>query len=80
MGNFEPDFAAGAGVALVLVVVYLLILVAGFVVSAWVMSLFVRLVIRFMRKTLDREYRYMRGNYAALMSSEAQRQPARTNF
>jgi hypothetical protein len=31
--------------------------------SAFIMSLFVRLVIRFMRKSLERECRYMRGDH-----------------
>jgi hypothetical protein len=30
------------------------------------MSLYLRLVIRFSRKTLDREYRYMRGDYRSV--------------
>ena len=79
MGNFEPDFAAGAGIAFVLVVVYLLVLAVGFVVSAWVTSLFIRLVIRFLRKPLDREYRYMRGDYSASAGPSAQRQAFRPN-
>lgn len=35
----------------------------GFIASAFIMSLYVRLVIRFMRRSLDREYRYLRGDY-----------------
>lgn len=79
MGNFEPDFAAGAGIAIVLVVVYLLVLAVGFVASAWVTSLFIRLVIRFMRKPLDREYRYMRGDYSSTTRPGAQRRAFRAN-
>jgi hypothetical protein len=79
VSDFEPDFAAGAGVAVVLVVVYLLMLAVGFVVSAWVTSLFIRLVIRFMRKPLDREYRYMRGDYSSTTRPGAQRQAFRAN-
>lgn len=35
--------------------------VVGFVLSAWITSLWVRLIITFLRKTLDREYGRMRG-------------------
>ncbi len=46
-------------------VLWIVLAIIGFVASAFVSSLFVRLVIRFMRKSLDREYRYLRGDYTA---------------
>ena len=38
---------------------FLLFVVVGFVVSAFIMSLWVRLILVFMRKALDREYERM---------------------
>jgi hypothetical protein len=52
------------GFGLAALAIWIVVGVGGFVLSAWLVSLYVRLVIRFMRKSLDREYRYMRGNYA----------------
>ncbi len=60
--NYIPALAGFGVLALVLWVVLAII---GFVVSAFLTNLFIRLVIRFMRKSLDREYRYLRGDYTA---------------
>ena len=66
--NYIPALAGFGVLALVLWVV---LTIVGFVVSAFLASLFVRLVIRFMRKSLDREYRYLRGDYTAYGSKRA---------
>ena len=66
--NYIPALAGFGVLALVLWVV---LAIVGFVVSAFLTSLFVRLVIRFMRKSLDREYRYLRGDYTAYGSKRA---------
>jgi hypothetical protein len=64
--NKTPDFLAPfVGAGIVALIFSLVILVLGFIVSAFVMSLYIRMVIRFMRRSLDREYRYMRGQYPA---------------
>ena len=63
--NITPDFLAPiAGAGIVAFIFFLAFLVVGFVISAWIMNLYTRLVLRFMRKSLDREYRYMRGDYS----------------
>ncbi len=54
-------------------VLWVALLVGGFFLSAWVFSLYIRLVIRFLRKTLDREYRYMRGDYSDKYVAQAGR-------
>lgn len=60
----DPNaLSALAGFGAVAFVIWIVLAVLGFVVSAFLMSLYVRLVIRFSRKALDREYRYMRGDY-----------------
>ena len=64
MGNLGTDLAAGSILAVLLIVLYIAAAVVGFVVSAWIMSLYIRLVLRFLRRTLDREYRYARGDYS----------------
>ncbi len=64
--NYFPVIAGAGILALVL---WLVLVIVGFVVSAFLTSLFVRLVIRFMRKSLDREYRYLRGDYTAYGST-----------
>ena len=66
--NYLPAIAGFGVLALVL---WLVLAIVGFVVSAFLTSLFVRLVIRFMRKSLDREYRYLRGDYTAYGSKNA---------
>jgi len=66
--NYIPSLAGIGALALVLWVV---LVIVGFIMSAFVTSLFVRLVIRFMRKSLDREYRYLRGDYTAYGSKRA---------
>jgi len=66
--NYIPALAGFGVLALVLWVV---LAIVGFVISAFLTSLFVRLVIRFMRKSLDREYRYLRGDYTAYGSKRA---------
>ena len=66
--NYIPALAGFGVLALVLWVV---LVIVGFIMSAFVTSLFVRLVIRFMRKSLDREYRYLRGDYTAYGSRRA---------
>ena len=66
--NYIPALAGFGVLALVLWVV---LAIVGFVVSAFLTSLFVRLVIRFMRKSLDREYRYLRGDYTTYGSKRA---------
>jgi hypothetical protein len=58
--NYLPALAGAGMLALIL---WIVLAFVGFVISAFIMNLFVRLVIRFMRKSLDREYRYMRGDY-----------------
>lgn len=59
--NYLP---ALAGVGILALILWIVLAIIGFVASAFVMRLFVRLVIRFMRKSLDREYRHLRGDYA----------------
>jgi hypothetical protein len=60
--NALPAIASFGAVAFV---IWIVLAVLGFVVSAFITSLYLRLVIRFSRKALDREYRYMRGDYYA---------------
>lgn len=61
-----PDDIIGiAGFGGFAILIWVALLVGGFILSAWIMSLYVRLVISFSRKALDREYRYMRGDYYA---------------
>lgn len=60
--NYIPALAGFGVLALVL---WVILAIVGFIMSAFLTSLFVRLVIRFMRKSLDREYRYLRGDYTA---------------
>jgi len=68
----DPNyFSAIAGVGVLVLILWIVLVVVGFIVSAFVMSLFVRLVIRFMRKSLDREYRYLRGDYTHYGSKRA---------
>lgn len=63
MGNIGTALGLGAGAFVLWLVVVVVLSVLGFVVGAWVVSLYIRLIIHFLRKTLDREYRYMRGDY-----------------
>ena len=68
----DPSYIpALAGVGLLALVFWVVLAIIGCVVSAFLVSLFVRLVIRFMRKSLDREYRYLRGDYTAYGSKPA---------
>lgn len=68
----DPSYiSALAGVGLLAFVFWVVLAIISFVVSAFLASLFVRLVIRFMRKSLDREYRYLRGDYTAYGSKRA---------
>ena len=60
-----------AGIGALALVLWAVLVIVGFIMSAFVTSLFVRLVIRFMRKSLDREYRYLRGDYTAYGSKRA---------
>jgi hypothetical protein len=62
-------FPAIAGAGVVIFFVWAVVAVGGFILSAWLMSLYLRLVIRFSRKTLDREYRHMRGDYFTTSTS-----------
>lgn len=62
-------FAAGSG--LVGLALFVGLIIGGFVLSAWIMSLYLRLVIRFSRRTFDREYRYMRGDYGTRPESRS---------
>ena len=63
--------SAIAGFGVLAIVLWVILAIVGFIVSAFLTSLFVRLVIRFMRKSLDREYRYLRGDYTAYGSKRA---------
>ena len=63
--------SALAGFGVLALVLWVILAIVGFIVSAFLTSLFVRLVIRFMRKSLDREYRYLRGDYTAYGSKRA---------
>ncbi len=68
----DPSYiSALTGVGLLALVLWVVLAIIGFVVSAFLASLFARLVIRFMRKSLDREYRYLRGDYTAHGSKRA---------
>ena len=68
----DPNYIpALAGFGMLALVLWVVLAIVGFVVSAFLTSLFVRLVIRFMRKSLDREYRYLRGDYTAYGSKRA---------
>ena len=68
----DPNYiSALAGFGVPVLVLWLVLVIVGFIMSAFVTSLFVRLVIRFMRKSLDREYRYLRGDYTAYGSKRA---------
>jgi hypothetical protein len=49
------------GSGLIGLVVVVLLWVIGFVVSAFIMSLWIRLILVFMRRRLDSEYALMRG-------------------
>lgn len=75
MGNLGTVLGAGAGAFVFIIVVYIALIAIGLVVGAWLMSLYIRLIIRFMRKTLDREYRYMRGDYFTDQRPRADRPP-----
>ena len=66
--NYIPALAGFGVLALVL---WVILAIVGFIMSAFLTSLFVRLVIRFMRKSLDREYCYLRGDYTAYGSKRA---------
>ena len=66
--NYIPALAGFGVLALVL---WVALAIISFVVSAFLTSLFIRLVIRFMRKSLDREYRYLRDDYTAHGSKRA---------
>lgn len=60
----NPDDIIGiAGYGGLAILFWIVLLVGGFILSAWIMSLYVRLILKFSRKALDREYRYMRGDY-----------------
>jgi hypothetical protein len=76
MGNLGTDLGVGAGAFVFFIVVYLAIAAIGLVVGAWLVSLYIRLIIRFLRKTLDREYRYMRGDYFTDQRPSADRPPS----
>ena len=68
----DPNYiSALAGFGVLALVLWVSLAIVGFIVSAFLTSLFVRLVIRFMRKSLDREYRYLRGDYTAYGSKRA---------
>ena len=68
----DPNYIpALAGFGVLTLVLWVVLVIVGFIMSAFVTSLFVRLVIRFMRKSLDREYRYLRGDYTAYGSRRA---------
>ena len=65
----DPNYiSALAGFGVPVLVLWLVLVIVGFIMSAFVTSLFVRLV---MRKSLDREYRYLRGDYTAYGSKRA---------
>jgi len=49
------------GAGLLALLVWIGVVIVGFIVSAFLASLWIRLVITFMRKTLDREYGLARG-------------------
>ena len=66
--NFFANMAALGAMALVF---WIGLAIIAFILSAFVTSLYVRLVIRFMRKSLDREYRYLRGDYQEYGSKRA---------
>jgi phosphate/sulfate permease len=61
--NTSSLIGAGLGFGILALVIYIAIIIVGFIISAFIAALWIRLIIRFMRKTLDREYRYMRGDY-----------------
>ena len=68
----DPNYiSALAGFGVLALVLWVILAIVGFIMSAFLTSLFVRLVIRFMRKSLDREYRYLRGDYTAYGSKRA---------
>ena len=68
----DPNYiSALAGFGVLALVLWVILAIVGFVITAFLTSLFVRLVIRFMRKSLDREYRYLRGDYTAYGSKRA---------
>jgi hypothetical protein len=77
MGNLGMALGAGAGAIVFIIVIYVVMVAIGLVVGAWLMSLYIRLIIRFLRKTLDREYRYMRGDYFTDQRPSADRPPSR---
>jgi hypothetical protein len=61
----DPNPLIPATVGLSAFIIWAIVMVGGFFLSAWIVSLYVRPVIRFLRRTLDREYRYNRGDYSA---------------
>ena len=77
---FDDAFPAVAGFGLIALLVWAGVIVGGFVLSAWIMSLYLRLVIHFSRKTLDREYRFMRGDYSSSSKSASVRQAGPRNW
>lgn len=54
----DPSVFVGSG--LIGLAIAIVLAIVGFVVSAFVMSVWIRLIITFMRRTLDREYGRMR--------------------
>ena len=69
-----PSFVVGSGI--LGLAIFIGLVVAAFVASAFIASLWVRLVITFMRKTLDREYGRLRTAGSSFEAGKAVR-PAR---
>lgn len=64
----------GTGIAGLLITIG--VVIAGFVISAFITSLWIRLIITFMRKTLDREYGRMRMAGLGFAPGSARPQPS----
>jgi hypothetical protein len=76
----DPNTAGASlfGIGIVGLLLWVVLAVGMFFLSAWVFSLYIRLVIRFLRKTLDREYRYMRGDYSDRYVAQLRRDDPRS--
>ena len=64
VGFMNSDAVIGvAGYGGLAILFWIVLLVRGFILSAWIMHFYVRLILKFSHRALDREYRYMGGDY-----------------
>jgi hypothetical protein len=73
--DVNPLVPTLVGTGIVGLLISIGVVIVGFVISAFITSLWVRLIIAFMRKTLDREYGRMRTAGLGFTPGTAQPQP-----